>query len=160
MEVVHSNIKVHHVETANQMHEQVEKLFSAADIAIFAAAVADYTPDIVQKQKIKKSTSDWNINLRKTKDILQEMSKQKKDHQFVIGFALETENELANAHDKLIKKNLDMIVLNSLRDKGAGFQHNTNKITIIDKARNSYNFELKHKDEVAKDIIDKIIELS
>ena len=88
------------------------------------------------------------------------MSKQKKDHQFVIGFALETENELANAHDKLIKKNLDMIVLNSLRDKGAGFQHNTNKITIIDKARNSYNFELKHKDEVAKDIIDKIIELS
>jgi len=160
MEVVHSNIKVHHVETANQMHEQVEKLFSAADIAIFAAAVADYTPDIVQKQKIKKSTSDWNINLRKTKDTLQEMSKQKKDHQFVIGFALETENELANAHDKLIKKNLDMIVLNSLRDKGAGFQHNTNKITIIDKARNSYNFELKHKDEVAKDIIDKIIELS
>ena len=81
-------------------------------------------------------------------------------HQFVVGFALETENELANAQDKLIKKNLDMIVLNSLRDKGAGFQHNTNKITIIDKASNSYNFELKHKDEVAKDIIDKIIELS
>lgn len=158
--VENSNIKVHDVETASQMHQQVEQLFSATDIAVFAAAVADYSPDNVQEHKIKKNSADWNISLKKTQDILQEMSKKKQAHQFVVGFALETENELANAQDKLIKKNLDMIVLNSLRDKGAGFQHNTNKITIIDKATNCYNFDLKHKDEVAKDIIDKIIELS
>ena len=142
------------------MYEQVNACFSTSDIGIFTAAVADYKPNIVAKNKIKKSDNNLNISLEKTVDILAEMGNKKSDKQFIVGFALETDNEVENAKDKLKRKNLDMIVLNSLNNKGAGFQHNTNKITIIDKANNISNFELKDKSEVAKDVIDKIIELS
>ena len=156
----HANITVYKVVTASQMHEQVNAHFPTTEIGIFAAAVADYKPDVVAKNKIKKSDSNLNISLEKTVDILAEMGSKKNDKQFIVGFALETDNEVENAKDKLKRKNLDMIVLNSLNNKGAGFQHNTNKITIIDKANNISNFELKDKSEVAKDVIDKIIELS
>ena len=160
LECNHTNIKVYKVITASQMYEQVNAYFSTSDIGIFTAAVADYKPNIVAKNKIKKSDNNLNISLEKTVDILEEMGNKKSDKQFIVGFALETDNEVENAKDKLKRKNLDMIVLNSLNNKGAGFQHNTNKITIIDKANNISNFELKDKSEVAKDVIDKIIELS
>ena len=160
LECNHTNIKVYKVITASQMYEQVNACFSTSDIGIFTAAVADYKPNIVAKNKIKKSDNNLNISLEKTVDILAEMGNKKSDKQFIVGFALETDNEVENAKDKLKRKNLDMIVLNSLNNKGAGFQHNTNKITIIDKANNISNFELKDKSEVAKDVIDKIIELS
>ena len=160
LECKHANITVYKVITATQMHEQVNTHFSTTDIGIFAAAVADYKPDFVSENKIKKSYSNLNITLEKTVDILAEMGNKKNDKQFVVGFALETDNEVENAKDKLKRKNLDLIVLNSLNNKGAGFQHNTNKITIIDKANNISNFELKDKSEVAKDVFDKIIELS
>ena len=160
LECNYANIKVYKVITASQMYEQVNAYFSTSDIGIFTAAVADYKPNIVAKNKIKKSDNNLNISLEKTVDILAEMGNKKSDKQFIVGFALETDNEVENAKDKLKRKNLDMIVLNSLNNKGAGFQHNTNKITIIDKANNISNFELKDKSEVAKDVIDKIIELS
>jgi len=160
LEYKHANITTYKIETAEQMYNQVDALFSDSDISIFAAAVADYSPEVVAENKIKKSVLDLSISLSKTTDILAEMGVRKKDKQFVVGFALETENELENAKSKLSRKKLDMIVLNSLNNKGAGFQHNTNKITIIDKANNITDFELKDKNEVAKDIINKIIKLS
>ena len=106
---------------------------------------------------MKKSNGSWDISLTKTNDILLEISQEKKENQILVGFALETENELENAKEKLINKNLDMIVLNSLNDKGAGFGYDSNKITIIEKDNKIEEFELKHKREVAKDIISKII---
>ncbi len=160
LEYKHANITTYKIETAEQMYNQVDALFSDSDISIFAAAVADYSPEVVAENKIKKSGLDLSISLSKTTDIFAEMGVRKKDKQFVVGFALETENELENSKSKLSRKKLDMIVLNSLNNKGAGFQHNTNKITIIDKANNITDFELKDKNEVAKDIINKIIKLS
>jgi len=160
LECQHDNITVYKVITASQMHVQVNAHFTTTDIGIFSAAVADYKPDFISNHKIKKSDCNLNISFEKTVDILAEMGNKKNDKQFIVGFALETDNEVENANDKLIRKNLDMIVLNSLNDAGAGFQHNTNKITIIDKANNISNFKLKDKIEVAKDIIDKIIDLS
>ena len=160
LDCTHTNITIYKVETAAQMHKQVDVLFSDSDISIFAAAVADYSPEVVAENKIKKSDKNLSISLEKTTDILAEMGGRKKTNQLVVGFALETENEIENAKAKLIRKNLDFIVLNSLKNKGAGFQQNTNKITIIDKANNITNFELKDKTEVAKDIFNKIVELS
>ncbi len=156
----HSKISVYKVESANEMYNKVNALFADSDISIFAAAVADYTPENVAENKIKKSDKNISISLVKTTDILAEMGARKSDHQLVVGFAVETENELINAKEKLEKKHLDMIVLNSLNNKGAGFQHDTNKITIIDRQNNTIDFELKDKSEVAKDIILNIIKLS
>ena len=156
----HANITTYKVETAEEMYNKVDAIFNDSDISIFAAAVADYSPEFVADNKIKKSDTSLSISLAKTTDILAEMGNRKTESQLVVGFALETENEIKNAKLKLSRKNLDMIVLNSLNNKGAGFQHNTNKITIIDKANNITDFELKEKNEVAKDIINKIIELS
>ena len=130
------------------------------DISIFSAAVADYAPEAIAKNKIKKSDTSLSISLIKTTDILAVMGGKKRDNQLVVGFALETENEIANAQKKLNRKNLDLIILNSLNNKGAGFQYSTNKITIIDKENNITDYELKDKSEVAKDIINKIIEIS
>ena len=156
----HENITIHKIETAEQMYRKVDAIFDTTDISIFAAAVADYTPEVVAKNKIKKSDASLSLSLIKTTDILAVMGEKKRANQLVVGFALETENEIANAQKKLNCKNLDMIVLNSLNNKGAGFQHNTNKITIIDKENNITDYELKDKSEVAKDIINKIIEIS
>ena len=160
IQLKHSNITVYKVQSANEMFNVVNDNFKSSDISIFTAAVADYTPASIAKSKLKKNDHNLTISLLKTIDILSEMALKKTNKQFVVGFSLEMENELQNAKEKLKNKNLDMIVLNSLNDKGAGFEYDTNKITIIDKKNNIFDFELKDKSEVAKDIVIKIIELN
>ena len=146
------NIGIHRVTSAKEMYDEVFKYYEKVDIAIASAAVADYAPKIVAKEKIKKSEEEFTIELVKNPDILKTMG-EKKTHQFLVGFALETQNEEENAKSKLQKKNLDMIVLNSLRDEGAGFQKDTNKVKILTHSEQK-EFSLKSKDEVAKDILD------
>ena len=155
-QIKHSLVHRIDVVSAKEMYTAAHKYFNEVDIAILSAAVADYTPKNVATQKIKKKDSTLDIELIKTKDILASLGKIKKN-QFLVGFALETNNELENAKGKLKRKNLDAIVLNSLQDKGAGFATDTNKITIIDKNLKEKSFELKSKVEVAKDIINEII---
>ncbi|GGH31285.1 bifunctional phosphopantothenoylcysteine decarboxylase/phosphopantothenate--cysteine ligase CoaBC [Sphingobacterium alkalisoli] len=145
------------VQSAAQMFEACEAEFQQADIIVMSAAVADYTPTVVADQKIKKKAEDFSIALKKTTDILATLGKEKREGQTLVGFALETNNELENAIDKLHRKNLDLIVLNSMQDKGAGFATDTNKITLIDRARNIHSYDLKSKEEVAKDICMHII---
>lgn len=149
-------IEVHRVTSAKEMFDEVFKHYENVDIAIASAAVADYAPKEVAKEKIKKNDDDLVIELVKNPDILKTMG-EKKQHQFLVGFALETQNEEANAKGKLEKKNLDMIVLNSLRDEGAGFKNDTNKIRIITHTENR-EFSLKSKNEVAADILDFVEE--
>ncbi len=144
------------VTSAEEMYNAVSEIFDRMDVAIMAAAVADFTPKSVAKQKIKKLSSTPQIELKPTVDILKSLGERKNNKQKLIGFALETENEIENAVSKLKRKNLDFIVLNSMNDKGAGFSTSTNKITIIDKDENAQLFELKSKQEVAKDIVNKI----
>ncbi len=156
----HKNIAEVKVQTAAEMLAACTQYFAKSDVIVFAAAVADYTPKFPATTKIKKNEDEFSIELVKTKDIALELGGQKSDTQITVGFALETNNEMVNALGKLKKKNLDLIVLNSLQDKGAGFQHETNKITIIDKNENVTTFDLKHKNEVAKDIVDFIQNLS
>jgi phosphopantothenoylcysteine decarboxylase/phosphopantothenate--cysteine ligase len=144
--------------TAKQMYQAcVEN--NTYDIAIMAAAVADYTPVEVFDQKIKKTDDELIISLKKTDDILATLGKTKNNGQLLVGFALETENEKENALKKLHNKNADLIILNSLRDEGAGFESDTNKITLLYKNGQEKSFEAKSKSMVAKDIIDAIIEL-
>jgi phosphopantothenoylcysteine decarboxylase/phosphopantothenate--cysteine ligase len=154
-----SSVKVTHVTTADSMASECISKFPTCDIAILSAAVADYTPAIVEREKMKKSVKDLTIRLRPTTDIAAELGKLKKKSQLLAGFALETDNEITNAKDKLKRKKLDIIVLNSLREKGAGFDHDTNRITIIDKNNNIDKFELKSKGEAARDILDKIVSM-
>jgi phosphopantothenoylcysteine decarboxylase / phosphopantothenate---cysteine ligase len=144
------------VVSASEMYDEVHKYFKNTDIAILSAAVADYKPKITATQKIKKEDSTLTLELEKTKDILASLGQIKKN-QILVGFALETNNELENAIGKLKKKNLDLIVLNSLNDDGAGFGVATNKVTIIDKNENSINYGLKSKAEVAQDIMQEIL---
>jgi phosphopantothenoylcysteine decarboxylase/phosphopantothenate--cysteine ligase len=155
LKMEHSLIKVVHVTSSEDMYIACHEYFNGVDAAIAAAAVADYRPAVVATQKIKKSESTLTLELEKTKDILSSLGEIKKE-QFLIGFALETENEIENAKLKIKKKNLDLIVLNSLNDEGAGFGKPTNKVTFIDKDFNLEPLELKTKEEVAKDIINKI----
>ncbi len=156
--VSHPNIKRIDVISAEDMFNTVEKFKSSYDIAILSAAVADYTPEISFKQKIKKKEAGDEIllKLKSTKDILGFLGKEKNNGQILVGFALETHNEKENALNKLNNKNLDMIVLNSLNDKGAGFKNDTNKITILDKNNNCIEFELKSKQAVAEDILNHV----
>ena len=151
---IHSQIHLHRVVSAQQMYEAAVIEFSTCDIAILAAAVADYTPETVASEKIKKKGGNLSLTLVPTVDILASLGKIKTT-QTLIGFALETENEVANAQTKLEKKNLDAIVLNSLRDAGAGFGTDTNKVTFITK-ETQISFPLKSKEEVAKDILAQI----
>ena len=144
----HGNVRRIDVVSAQEMYEATHNFIDDSDIAIFSAAVSDFTPKVVSSQKIKKKDSNMEVAMVPTKDILASVG-QKKDKQFLVGFALETENELNNAKDKIQKKNLDLIVLNSLQDKGAGFKSNTNKVTLIDKEGQILSFELKSKQEVA-----------
>lgn len=153
--IQHSLVKRINVVSANEMYEAVHKYYANIDVAIASAAVADYTPETIATQKIKKKDSSLEIKLKATKDILASMGAQK-EKQLLVGFALETNNELENAKSKLERKNLDLIVLNSLQDKGAGFAGNTNKITIIDKSNNLKDFSLKSKELVAQDILNEI----
>ncbi|MDU1903275.1 MAG: bifunctional phosphopantothenoylcysteine decarboxylase/phosphopantothenate--cysteine ligase CoaBC [Dysgonomonas sp.] len=150
----HSNIKRIDVESAEEMYEAATKEFPSVDAAILCAAVADYRPKTQADTKMKRTEGEnLTLELVPNKDIAASLGKSKKDNQMLIGFALETNNEEQNALRKIEKKNLDYIVLNSLNDAGAGFQHDTNKISIIDKKGNKTDFELKDKKAVAKDII-------
>ncbi len=150
------SIKIIAVTSAEEMYTACHDYFASMDIAILSAAVADYRPKYKSSQKIKKATATLSIELEPTKDILASLGEIKKN-QLLVGFALETENEVENAKKKLKKKNLDLIVLNSLNDKGAGFKSDTNKVTIIDKEGNLKSFALKSKEEVAKDLLNEII---
>ncbi len=150
-------VKVTRVTSAEDMYHVCLSHFPSSDITVLSAAVADYRPAHRADQKIKKNEGAMTIELTKTRDIAAELGKQKKANQFVVGFALETENETANAEKKIVAKNFDLIVLNSLNDQGAGFGHDTNKITIIDKAGSKKEFPLKSKLEVAKDIVNAIV---
>ena len=151
-------IKVIPVVSANDMYDEVHKHFEGNDVAILSAAVADYKPKYVADKKIKKKDKTLVLELEKTKDILASLGDIKKK-QLLVGFALETNNEIENAIKKLKSKNLDLIVLNSLSDKGAGFGVNTNKVTLIDSEENITNYNLKSKAEVAQDILSEIIKL-
>ena len=152
------NSMIHRIDvvSAEDMYNAAHTYFKEVDVAILSAAVADYKPKNIATQKIKKTSSALEIELAPTKDILASLG-EIKENQFLVGFALETNNELENAKGKLKRKNLDAIVLNSLQDKGAGFATDTNKITIIDKNLNEKSFELKTKVEVAKDIMNEIM---
>ncbi|MCQ2279238.1 MAG: bifunctional phosphopantothenoylcysteine decarboxylase/phosphopantothenate--cysteine ligase CoaBC [Bacteroidales bacterium] len=154
----HPNIQRVDVKTAEQMLRACLHVFPSAQIAIMSAAVADYTPETVAPEKIKKSDASLTLPLKKTVDILATLGKQKSDNQYLVGFALETENELENAKIKLKNKNADFIVLNSLRNDGAGFQCSTNLVTIIDKLGNITTGELKDKKEVATDIVSYLVD--
>jgi phosphopantothenoylcysteine decarboxylase/phosphopantothenate--cysteine ligase len=156
--IKHSNITRYDVKNAAQMYEKTVDIFEQSDIAILSAAVADYTPKSTFDNKLKKKYDNLVIELVPTKDILAELGRRKKENQILVGFALETDNELENAKDKLRRKNLDYIVLNSLNDKGAGFNVPTNKVTILNARGGVYESDLKSKYEVALDISEKILE--
>lgn len=157
IELAHPNINLVKVQSAQQMFHEAQQYFPFSDVAIFAAAVADYTPKHVSSEKLKKKESEMVIELEKTVDIAYELSKVKKTAQIMVGFALETNDELAHAKEKLERKKFDFIVLNSLRDSGAGFGHDTNKISIIQDDGTLLEFPLKSKKEVAKDILAHVI---
>lgn len=154
-----SNIKLIRVETAQEMYEAALKFFPQADVAVLAAAVADYRAAEAATQKIKRKGENLTIELVQNPDIAATLGKQKHNRQLLIGFALETNDEEANARDKLEKKNFDLIVLNSLNDPGAGFDINTNKITVIGKGNKLSKYELKSKTTVAEDILNEIVPL-
>jgi phosphopantothenoylcysteine decarboxylase/phosphopantothenate--cysteine ligase len=154
--VTHNLIKVIPVVSAQEMYNEVHKYFKTSHVAILSAAVADFKPKEIATQKIKKKSETLTLELEKTKDILASLGKIKK-HQYLVGFALETNNELENAKGKLKRKNLNLIVLNSLNDKGAGFKTDTNKVTFVDDKEQITEFQLKSKSEVASDLINKII---
>jgi len=157
--IEHASVNVINVTSAVEMYYESMNYYKAADIIIMAAAVADFTPDLIAKNKIKKDSGVDSINLKPTVDILAYLGDVKKENQILVGFALETNNELENARKKLDNKNLDVIVLNSLADAGAGFGHDTNKISILTKAGDELFYNLKPKHEVAVDIIDVIDKL-
>ena len=156
LQCYHPNIHRIEVESAAQMYEAAQIAYTDADAGILCAAVADFTPDNVANQKIKREKDDLSLILKPTQDIAASLGKNKKKSQILVGFALETNNEKQNAKGKLERKNFDFIVLNSLNDEGAGFRTDTNKITIIDKESET-SYPLKSKSEVASDIIDRLI---
>ncbi|WHT40932.1 bifunctional phosphopantothenoylcysteine decarboxylase/phosphopantothenate--cysteine ligase CoaBC [Myroides sp. mNGS23_01] len=155
--ITHPQVQVIAVMSASEMYEACHQHFDEVDVVVAAAAVADYRPKDVATQKIKKNADEFSITLDKNPDILASLGAIKKQ-QYLIGFALETENEVEHAKQKIVKKNLDLIVLNSLNDTGAGFGKPTNKVTFIDRDFTVQPMELKSKEEVAKDIVNKIIQ--
>ena len=154
-----NGIKSYRVNTADEMYEACTKEFERSDIGVMAAAVADYTPAVVAGKKIKKNDGELVIELKKTKDILKSLGERKSGKQVLVGFALETDNEREYAMGKLKNKNADMVVMNSLKDEGAGFGTDTNKITIFDKSGQEFNYELMSKKDAAKNIVDTLIQL-
>jgi len=159
IEIPANGLSVVRVRTAEEMYRVTNEAFDGSDIAIMAAAVADYTPVTTASEKIKKKEERFTLELAKTKDILKSLGERKKAGQVLVGFALETTNEKQHAMEKLKAKNADLIVLNSLNDPGAGFGHDTNKVTLFEKGGQQFSFDTKSKKEVAKDIVDTIIRL-
>ena len=153
----HPDIKIIHVISAREMYNESVRIFPGCDAAILSAAVSDYTPVVQFNKKMKRKEEKLHIELKPTVDIAAALGRIKKKNQFLVGFALESENETWNATKKIKNKNLDFIVLNSLRDKGAGFGTDTNKVTFIDRDNNIQEFELKQKKEVAEDIVSKLM---
>lgn len=156
LKISNNNLTKIDVISAEQMFNECMKIFPEVDGAVMSAAVADFTPVDVFSAKQKSNDVGLNISLRPTKDIAQHLGDLKSDNQFLVGFALETNNEEENALKKIRKKNLDFVVLNSLNDLGAGFKHDTNKISILFRDGSKKVYELKSKNEVAKDIIDTL----
>ena len=156
-QIVNSSIKLINVVNTKDLFNACFNHFKSTDVAIMTAAVSDYTPKVFYTSKIKKNTESLNIEFVKTQDILKSLGDIKSNKQVLVGFALETNDEIENAKKKLSDKNLDFIVLNSMNDKGAGFKYDTNKITIIDAKNKIYKFELKSKRKVADDIINHLI---
>lgn len=155
LSVTHPSITRIDVESAQEMHDAALKYFPETDIAIMSAAVADYRPENFASEKIKrKDGENLSISLTPNPDIAATLGKQKRDNQILVGFALETDNEMENAQTKMAKKNLDFIVLNSLKDEGAGFGHDTNKVTVFSNQGKSWALTLKSKKEIAKEIIE------
>ncbi len=155
-QTAHPGIRTTHVQTAEEMYTAAAAIFPDCHAAILAAAVADYRPAHAAAEKIKKKSDTFTLEMVKTRDIAAELGKIKRNDQVIAGFALETQNGVVNAKEKILKKNFDFIVLNSLRDPGAGFRHDTNKISIIGKDNKIQEFELKTKTEAAADIIDEL----
>jgi phosphopantothenoylcysteine decarboxylase / phosphopantothenate---cysteine ligase len=153
------SIEVINVISAASMASECITGFAGCDIAILAAAVADFYPERIETKKMKRTGNDLILKLRPTIDIAEALGRLKNKSQILAGFALETHNEIANAKVKLERKNLDLIIMNSMRDKGAGFSYDTNRITIIDRNNNIDKFELKSKEEAARDILDKIVSM-
>ena len=147
------------VESASEMFEEVMACADESDVIISCAAVADFKPKCKSSEKIKRGADDLILELAPTHDIAAELGRRKRSGQLLVGFALETNDEMVNASLKLKKKNLDLIVLNSLKDKGAGFGGDTNKVTMLDREERRYEYDLKSKQEVAKDIVDRIVEM-
>ena len=156
-ETIPAGINIVRVKSAEEMYNACQAIFNKTDIAVMSAAVADYKPSSVAAEKIKKKDQTFSVELTKTKDILKSLGEQKKNGQLLVGFALETNNEKEYALGKLRSKNADMIVLNSLNDRGGGFGTDNNKITIFDKEGNEFPFEMKSKKMVAADIVNLII---
>ena len=159
LQLKNDNIERVDVMSATEMYTQCLNYFSKCNGAIMVAAVADFAPVVVDDQKIKRTSANYFLELRPNPDIAASLGKIKRKDQVLVGFALETNDEEQNALAKLQKKNLDFIVLNSLRDSGSGFQHDTNKITILDKNGTISTYDLKPKTEVAVDIVNKLIEI-
>ncbi|RSK48345.1 phosphopantothenoylcysteine decarboxylase domain-containing protein [Hymenobacter rigui] len=153
----HAHIRTVRVQTADEMYQAAAAAAATADVWVFAAAVADYKPAHVAENKIKKAGDTLTLELVKNVDIAAELGKTKRPEQFSVGFALETENEQVHALDKLRRKNFDIVVLNSLRDAGAGFRHDTNKVTLLEADGRITTFDLKAKVEVARDIVHAVL---
>lgn len=157
LQTKHPAIRRIDVESAQEMYDAATSHFPEADITILSAAVADFTPETTADKKIKRKGDELVLNLRPTQDIAAALGTLKKDNQLLVGFALETDNEVQNAQSKMERKNLDFIVLNSLQDKGAGFRVDTNKITILDRQQGITAYDVKTKQEVAEDIVEYIV---
>jgi len=159
LSISHPNIRKIDVTSAEEMYQAAKEVFPLCDGAVMSAAVADYAPVKMEEQKVKRGEGNYTIDLKPNPDIAASLGEMKKEGQLLVGFALETHDEETNAQRKLEKKNLDFIVLNSLQDKGAGFQHDTNQITIIERNGKQHRFGLKPKTEVAADIVNVMIDM-
>ncbi len=154
-----AGVEVINVTSAAEMFDACEDLIDSMNVAVFNAAVSDFTPVETSSKKVKRGSDEWTIKLKLTKDIAAEMGKKKGDEQIFVGFALETDHEVEHARSKLQKKNMDLMVLNSLREEGVGFGTDTNRVTMIDRFGNTDEFELKLKSQVAADLVDRVVKM-
>jgi phosphopantothenoylcysteine decarboxylase/phosphopantothenate--cysteine ligase len=159
LDTQNEGIEVRRVTTAAEMFEACSEIMEQMDIAVFNAAVSDYTPAEKSAKKVKRGDGDWTIRLEPTRDIAAEMGRRKSKGQLLVGFALETDKEVENAFSKLKKKNLDLVVMNSMQDEGAGFGNDTNRVSMIDGSGKVEKFDLKPKDQVASDLVNQVIKM-